>query len=194
MINLLAIDLQAAFANIETWVAAVISFLVSSGAVSVIMGIIVKSLTAKVNAQTSVSKKQIEETAKISAENAVKRVVGKSFNVNIKSEVDKAIKAELKPIKENAEYAATAARNAEIASANVLLAQSRSRLLTKTEQATLQSVAQKIIAHADGEVIAPAVIEFSETPAEATSAVETREKKGSAATDNASLVSFADIK
>ena len=95
---------------------------------------------------------------------------------------------------ENAEYAATAARNAEIASAHVLLAQSRSRLLTKTEQATLQSVAQKIIAHADGEVIAPAVIEFSETPAEATSAVETREKKGSAATDNASLVSFADIK
>lgn len=193
MFNLLAIDLQAAFASIETWVSAAIAFLVSTGAGGVVIGIIVKVLTNKVNTQTTASKKQLEDAAKTAAETAVKRMVGKSFNVNIKAEVDKAVKGELKPIRENAEYAAAAARNAEIASANVLLAQSRSRLLTKAEQATLQNVAQKILAHANGDVVTPTVIEFAEQPV--SEAVEPTEKrKVSVSAENASLVSFADIK
>ena len=193
MFNLLAIDLQAAFASIETWVSAAIAFLVSTGAGGVVIGVIAKLLTKKVNTQTSVSKKQIDEAAKNAAEIAVKRMVGKSFNVNIKAEVDKAVKGELKPIRENAEYAAAAARNAEIASANVLLAQSRSRLLTKAEQATLQNVAQKILAHANGDVVTPTVIEIAEQPiTEATESDDKKKVKASA--ENASLVSFADIK
>ena len=193
MINLLAIDLQTAFASIETWVSASIAFLVSTGAGGVVIGVIAKLLTKKVNTQTLVSKKQIDEAAKNAAEIAVKRMVGKSFNVNIKAEVDKAVKSELKPIRENAEYAATASRNAEIASANVLLAQSRSRLLTKAEQSNLQSVAQKILAHANGDVATPTVIEFVEQPI--TEATENDDKKKvKASAENASLVSFADIK
>lgn len=193
MINLLAIDLQTAFASIETWVSAAIAFLVSTGAGGVVIGVIAKLLTKKVNTQTSVSKKQIDEAAKNAAEIAVKRMVGKSFNVNIKAEVDKAVKSELKPIRENAEYAATAARNAEIASASVLLAQSRSRLLTKAEQSNLQSVAQKILAHANGDVVTPTVIEIVEQPTTEVSESEEK-KKVKATSENASLVSFADIK
>ena len=119
-------------------------------------------------------------------------MIGKSFNVNIKSEVDKAVKAEMKPIRENAEYAAVASRNAEIAAAHVLLAQSRSRLLNETEQANLQSIANKILAHANGEVVAPMIIEIAEeTTATATAA--TVEKADTAVDENASLVSFADV-
>ena len=74
-----------------------------------------------------------------------------------------------------------------------MLAQSRSRLLTKAEQATLQNVAQKILAHANGDVVTPTVIEFAEQPV--AEAVEPAEKKKvSVSAENASLVSFADIK
>lgn len=197
MINLLAIDLQTAFASIETWVSAIIAFLVSTGAGGIVIGIITKSLTKKVNTQTTISKKQLEDTANMASEKAVKRMVGKSFNVNIKAEVDKAVKAELKPIKELAEYSATASKNAEIASANVLLAQSRSRLLTKTEQTTLQSVAKKILAHANGEVVTPTVIEIEEKTEAVTETVvseESKKEKSVAEKENSSLVSFADIK
>lgn len=190
--NLLAIDLQQAFASIETWVSAAIAFLISSGVGGLIIGLIVRKLTKKVNTQTTVSKEQIEKTAKTASEQAVKKMIGKSFNVNIKSEVDKAVKAEMKPIRENAEYAAIASRNAEIAAAHVLLAQSRSRLLNETEQANLQSIANKILAHANGEVVAPTIIEIAEeTTATATAA--TVEKADTAVDENASLVSFADV-
>ena len=192
MLNLLAIDLQQAFASIETWVAAGIALLASSGAGGVIIGLILRKFTKKVNGQTTVSKEQIEKTANASAENAVKKMVGKSFNVNIKSEVDKAVKAEMKPIRENAEYAATASRNAEIASAHVLLAQSRSRLLNETEQANLQSIANKILAHANGDVVAPTIIEIAEETT-VTDPVATVEKADTAVDENASLVSFADV-
>ena len=190
--NLLAIDLQQAFASIETWFFAGIALLVSSGAGGVIIGFIARKLIKKVNAQTTVSKEQIETTAKMASEQTVKKTVGKSFNVNIKAEVDKAVKAEMKPIRENAEYAAAASRNAEIAAAHVLLAQSRSRLLNETEQANLQSIANKILAHANGQVVAPTIIEIAEeTTATATAA--TVEKADTAVDENASLVSFADV-
>ena len=190
--NLLAIDLQQAFANIETWVSAAIAFLVSAGVGGIIIGFIVRVLIKKVNTQTTVSKEQIEKTAKTASEQAVKKMIGKSFNVNIKSEVDKTIQAEIKPIREKAEYAAAASRNAEIAAAHVLLAQSRSRLLNETEQANLQSIANKILAHANGEVVAPTIIEIAEeTTATATAA--TVEKADTAVDENASLVSFADV-
>lgn len=190
--NLLAIDLQQAFASIETWVSAGIALLVSSGAGGAIIGLIVRKLTKKVNTQTTISKEQIEKTAKTASEQAVKKMVGKSFNVNIKSEVDKAVKAEMKPIRENAEYAAAASRNAEIAAAHVLLAQSRSRLLNETEQANLQSIANKILAHANGEVVAPTIIEIAEETTVAAVAVAV-EKADTAVDENASLVSFADV-
>ena len=188
IINFLAVNLQQAFSSIETWVSAGIAFLVSSGAGGVIIGLIAKGLTRKVNGQTSVSKAQIESAAKKGAETAVKSLVGKSFNVNIKSEVDKTIKEDLAPIKANAEYAAQAAKNAEIASANVLLAQSRSRLLNETEQASLQAIANKILAHANGEVVSPTVIEFAQEKP------KTEPLQPAATEENASLVSFDDVK
>lgn len=199
ILNLLAVDLQQAFASIETWVAAGFAVLASSGAGGVIMGLISRLLTKKVNKQTTVSEEKIEEAANASAEKAVKKMVGKSFNVNIKSEVDKAVKAELKPIRENAEYAATASRNAEIATAHVLLAQSRSRLLNEDEQANLQLIAKKILAHANGEVASPTIIEISDASTETATVAdvkETNEVKGAepdAVDENASLVSFADV-
>lgn len=109
---------------------------------------------------------------------------------NIKSEVDKAITAELKPIQENSAYAAAAARNSEIAAANVLLAQSRSRLLNETEQANLQLIAKKILAHANGDVVSPTVIEISEEPA---STEKSADVDTTTIEENSSLVSFADI-
>lgn len=190
--NLLAIDLQQAFASIETWISAGIALLVSSGVGGAIIGLIVRKLTKKVNTQTSVSKEQIEKTAKTASEQAVRKMIGKSFNVNIKSEVDKAVKAEMKPIRENAEYAAAASRNAEIAAAHVLLAQSRSRLLNETEQVNLQSIANKILAHANGEVVTPTIIEIAEETTATTSAAIV-EKADTTVDENASLVSFADV-
>lgn len=190
--NLLAIDLQQAFASIETWISAGIALLVSSGVGGAIIGLIVRKLTKKVNTQTLVSKEQIEKTAKTASEQAVRKMIGKSFNVNIKSEVDKAVKAEMKPIRENAEYAAAASRNAEIAAAHVLLAQSRSRLLNETEQVNLQSIANKILAHANGEVVTPTIIEIAEETTATTSAA-TVEKTDTTVDENASLVSFADV-
>ncbi len=192
LFNLLAIDLQQAFVKIETWVSAAIVLLVLLVVGGLIIGLIVRGLIRKVDTQTTVSKEQIEKTAKMASEQAVKKMVGKSFNVNIKSEVDKTVKAEMKPIRENAEYAATASRNAEIAAAHVLLAQSRSRLLNETEQANLQLIANKILAHANGEVVAPTIIEIAEeTTATATAA--TVEKADTDVDENASLVSFADV-
>lgn len=190
--NLLAIDLQQAFASIETWISAGIALLVSSGVGGAIIGLIVRKLTKKVNTQTSVSKEQIEKTAKTASEQAVRKMIGKSFNVNIKSEVDKAVKAEMKPIRENAEYAAAASRNAEIAAAHVLLAQSRSRLLNETEQVNLQSIANKILAHANGEVVTQTIIEIAEETTATTSAAIV-EKADTTVDENASLVSFADV-
>lgn len=188
--NLLAIDLQQAFANIETWVSAAIAFLVSSGGSGLIIGLIARGLTKSVNTKTAASQKQIDEAATASAEKAVKKMVGKSFNVNIKSEVDKAVKAELKPIRENAEYAATASRNAEIAAAHVLLAQSRSRLLKEEEQANLQLIAKKILAHANGDVVSPTVIEIAKqeepSPEKTTNNEETVE-------ENVSLITFDNV-
>ena len=192
MLNLLAIDLQQAFTSIETWVASGFAFLASLGVGGGILRLILGRLIKRVDDQTTVSKKKLEETANASAENAVKKMVGKSFNVNIKSEVDKAVKAELKPIRENAEYAATASRNAEIAAAHVLLAQSRSRLLKEDEQANLQSIANKILSHANGEVVAPMIIEIAEEATETTANV-TAGKVDTAVDENASLVSFADV-
>lgn len=193
LFNLLAIDLQQAFAEAETWIIAFFAWLGSSSVAALIMGIISRLLTKKVNRQTTVSQQQIDKAADASAERAVKKMVGKSFNVNIKSEVDRAVRAEMKPIRENAEYAATASRNAEIAAAHVLLAQSRSRLLNEAEQANLQSIANKILAHANGEVVAPTIIEIAEeTTATATAA--TVEKVDTAVNENDSLVSFADVK
>ncbi len=189
--NLLAIDLQQAFANIETWVSAAIVFLLSSGVGGVIIGLLARRLTKKVNTQTTVSKEQIEKVANTASEQAVKKMIGKSFNVNIKSEVDKTVKAEMKPIRENAEYAAAASRNAEIAAAHVLLAQSRSRLLNETEQANLQSIANKILAHASDTVIAPMIIEIEEAP----KSISTKKEKTepTAVAENISLISFADV-
>ena len=193
MLNLLAIDLQQAFASIETWVAAGIALLASTGAGGVIIGLILRKLTRKVNGQTTVSKEQIEKTANASAEKAVKKMVGKSFNVNIKSEVDKAVKAELKPIREYAEYAATASRNSEIAAAHVLLAQSRSRLLNEDEQKNLQLTAKKILAHANGEVVAPTIIEIAEDTTQETTKAPAEQVVSAVVDENASLVSFADV-
>ena len=193
LLNLIAIDLQQAFANIETWVSATIAFLVSSGAGGVVIGLIARALTKKVNMQTTISQTKIEETAQKTAEQAVKKMVGKSFNVNIKSEVDKAISAELKPIKENVEYAATASRNAEIASAHVLLAQSRSRLLNENEQASLQLIAKKLIAHASDDVVSPTIIEIAEETTEKT-IIASEKKVDKIVDENASLISFADVK
>lgn len=190
--NLLAIDLQQAFASIETWIVAFFAWFGSSSIAAIVIGLIARRLTRKVNHQTAVSQNQIERAAEAGAEKAVKKMVGKSFNVNIKSEVDKAVKAEMKPIRENAEYAATASRNAEIASAHVLLAQSRSRLLNETEQANLQSIANKILAHANGDVVAPTIIEIAEETT-VTDPVATVEKADTAVDENASLVSFADV-
>ena len=187
MINLLAINLQEAFAQAETWIVAFFAWLGSSSLAAVIIGLISKSLTKKVNRQTIASKTQIENVAETSANKAVKKMIGKSFNLNIKAEVDKAVKAEMTPIKENAEYAAIASKNAEIATAHVLLAQSRSRLLNKEEQANLKDIANKILAHASGDVVAPTVIEFAESIAVEPIAQEVIE-------ENESLVSFADIK
>ena len=187
--NLLAIDLQQAFSSIETWIAAGFAFLVSSGASGAIIAVILRRLIKKINSQTTVSQAQIEKTAKSSSEQAVKQMVGKSFNVNIKSEVDKAVKAEMQPIREKAEYAATASRNAEIATAHVLLAQSRSRLLNETEQANLRSVAKKILAHANGDVVTPTVIEILEDE----TATVAEEKMENVVEENASLVSFSDV-
>ena len=192
MFNLLAIDLQQAFASVETWVAAGFALLASTGAGGVIIGLILRKFTKKVNGQTTVSKEQIEKAANDSAEKAVKKMVGKAFNVNIKSEVDAAVKAEMKPIRENAEYAATASRNAEIAGAHVLLAQSRSRLLNEEEQKSLQLIANKILAHANGDVVAPTIIEISEAPMEAATVADVK-GVDAVVDENASLVSFADV-
>lgn len=193
LFNLLAIDLQQVFAEAETWIIAFFAWLGSSSVAALIMGIISRLLTKKVNRQTTVSQQQIDKAADASAERAVKKMVGKSFNVNIKSEVDRAVQAEIKPIRENAEYAAAASRNAEIAAAHVLLAQSRSRLLNEAEQANLQSIANKILAHANGEVVAPTIIEIAEETTE-TATATTVEKVDTAVNENDSLVSFADVK
>lgn len=191
MLNLLAIDLQQAFMQAETWIVAFFAWLGSSSVAAVIIGVIARILTKKVNRQTNVSKKEIENASDLSAERAVKKMVGKSFNVNIKSEVDSAVKAELKPIRETAEYASVAARNAEIASAHVLLAQSRSRLLNEEEQANLQLIAKKILAHASGDVVSPTVIEITEEENIVPKTQLEADKK--TIEENSSLVSFDDI-
>lgn len=188
MINLLAIDLQAALSQAETWIAAFFAWLGTTGAATIIMGLWARRQARKAEKNTTVSKTQIEETAKAAATNAVKKVVGKSFNVNINAEVDKAINAELSPIKANAEYAATAARNAEIAAAYMLTAQSKSRLLKDDEKENLQLTAKNLLAHANGDVVAPTVIEFSES---VNAEEETQDE--STTEENAALVSFADV-
>lgn len=191
MLNLLAIDLQQAFMRAETWIVAFFAWLGSSGVAAVIIGVIARKLMKKVNRQTTVSKKEIEKAADLSAERAVKKMVGKSFNVNIKSEVDSAVKAELQPIREKAEYASVAARNSEIATAHVLLAQSRSRLLNEEEQANLQLIAKKILAHASGDVVSPTVIEITEEENIVPKTQLEADKK--TIEENSSLVSFDDI-
>lgn len=191
MINLLAIDLQQAFAQAETWIAALFAWLGSSGVAALIIGLLSKKMTQKVNTQTTVSKAQIEQAASVSAEKAIKAMVGKSFNVNIKAEVDKAVKAQMQPIREQAEYAAVASRNAEIAAAHVLLAQSRSRLLNEQEQENLQSIAKKILAHANGDVVSPTVIEIA---AESVApSVEKIDVADNSTVENATLVSFDEV-
>lgn len=188
MINLLAIDLQTAFMEAETWITAFFAWLGTSGVSAIIISLFARRQAKKIDQKTSVSEKQIEETAKKVADKAIKKLVGKSFNVNIKAEVDKAINAELTPIKANAEYSATASRNAEIATAYVLMAQSKSRLLKDEEKANLQETAKRLLSHANGEVIAPTVIEFAENENK-----EEETKDETTTEENASLVSFADI-
>jgi hypothetical protein len=68
-----------------------------------------------------------------------------------------------------------------------LLAQSKSRLLKDEEKENLQSIANKLLSHANGDVVSPTVIEFSET-----ANVETQEDK-TTVEENATLVSFADV-
>lgn len=192
IMNILAVDIQQAFANVETWIAAAIAFLTTTAVGGVILGIIIRLLTKKVNKQTTVSEAKIKKASKDGATLAIKNMVGKSFNVNIKAEVDKAVKEEMKPIRENAEYAAVAARNSEFATAYVLMAQSKSRLLTKEEQENLQLIAKKLLDHADGKIVEQARIEVS-IDASAESEPISHMQESKSANENATFVSFDDV-
>ena len=92
---------------------------------------------------------------------ATKKIVGKSIDVDISAEVSKAVKQELYALANGVSELVDSVKNTEILTANVAIAQSRSRLLTDAEKKSLQTLAKTAQDHAGKKVVSAPKIEVT---------------------------------
>lgn len=148
------------------WIIMVVKDLGIAGALSLVFAFIDR----KHKRNNTLTASQIESIATAAANKTIEKVVGKSIDVDISAEVSKAVKQELSALNNSVASLADGVKNAEMLSAEVAMAQSRSRLLTDEERIALREAAAKVQEHAGKKVIsAPklkikAKTEKTETP------------------------------
>lgn len=137
-------DLWAVFKDLKTWVIAGVGAL-GSIALTAIFAAIIGHFKNKGIVNTE---KNVEAIATKAASDAVKGIVGSSINLDISAEVNKAVEKFMYGIKNELDGTFDMAKNVEILTAEIALALSKSRVLTKEEQTQLKVDADAVMAHA----------------------------------------------
>lgn len=119
------------------------------GILAILLSIFWKLISMKMNRSNNLTEDKVSEISAKSSENAVKKIVGKSLNVDIQSEVSESVKAELAPMIRNSELAMQSAKNAEVGTALVMRAVAKSRLISDDETAEMENMAASLLAHAE---------------------------------------------
>ena len=142
-------SLKAVLADAKTWIVTALSFLGSTGLGAIILGVI-----NRINKRKEIlTDAQIEKVANAAAKASTEKLIGKSIDVDISAEVSKAVKQELSALNNSVNSLVDGVKNAEMLSAEVAMAQSRSRLLTDEERHALRDAAAKVQEHAGKKVI-----------------------------------------
>lgn len=118
------------------------------GIITLLLSAFWKLIGAKINRSNNLTEDKVNEISEKSSENTVKKIVGKSLNVDIQSEVSESVKEEFSPMIRNSELSMQSAKNAEIGTAMVLKAVAKSRLITEEETAEMESMADSLLSHA----------------------------------------------
>ena len=166
-----AFDFWAVFQDAKTWVIAGIGS-ISGLCLAAVFAAILGHFRNKGVINTE---KNVETIAAQAATNAVKGIVGNSINLDISAEVNKAVEKFMYAIKNELDGTFDMARNTEILTAEIALALSKSRVLTKEEQEHLKLDANAVMSHAQkcgATISAPATIVISEEPPEDTKPVQ----------------------
>ena len=180
-------DFWAIFQDAKTWVIAL------TGSIG---GMLLAAFFAAVlghfkNKGVINTEKNVEKIAAKAAAQAVKGIVGQSINLDISAEVNKAVEKFMYAIKNELDSTFDMAKNTEILAAEIALALSKSRVLTKEEQTQLKGDAKAVMAHAQkggATIAAPATVVVSETKE---TAVKTA--KESVKTDNGYTLNFGGV-
>ena len=131
------------------WIIMAVKDLGIAGALSLVFALIDRNHKRN----NTLTAAQIESIATASANIAVENLIGKSIDVDISAEVSKAVKQELSALNNSVNSLVDGVKNAEMLSAEVAMAQSRSRLLTDEERHALRDAAAKVQEHAGKKVI-----------------------------------------
>ena len=143
------VDMGAILTDAKTWVIAAISWIMSTFGGAMIAGAL-----NRINKKKDVlNEAQIEKVANAAAKASTEKLIGKSIDVDISAEVSKAVKQELSALNNSVNSLVDGVKNAEMLSAEVAMAQSRSRLLTDEERIALRETAAKVQEHAGKKVI-----------------------------------------
>lgn len=137
-------DLGAVLKDMKTWIVAGIGSL-GSVALTAIFAAIIGHFKNKGVINTE---KNVETIAEKAATKAVKGLVGKSINLDVSAEVNKAVEKFMYSIKNELDSTFDMAKNTEILAAEIAQALSKSRVLTAEEQEQLKSDADAVMAHA----------------------------------------------
>ena len=180
-------DFWAVFQEAKTWVIAL------TGSIG---GMLLAAFFAAVlghfkNKGVINTEKNVKEIAAEAAAQAVKGIVGQSINLDISAEVNKAVENFMYAIKNELDSTFDMAKNVEVLTAEIALALSKSRVLTKEEQTQLKGDAKAVMAHAQkggATIAAPATVVVSETKE---TAVKTA--KESVKTDNGYTLNFGGV-
>lgn len=192
--------IKEAFNKSKEWIINTYAWIIgiSSGSVvTLLFSILWKLISNKITRSNTFTEEKVEKIVTKTVEKVVSKIVGKSLNVDIQAEVSNSVKEELAPMIRNMQVAMESAKNAEVGTAMVLKAQSKSRLISEEETAEMESRAASLLAHAEkfGGLSVPIQIQTKmkgEEPApvkESVNLVETpnkpKEKK-----ENESYISF----
>ena len=180
-------DFWAIFQDAKTWVIALVGSIGGMFLTAFFAGIVGHFK----NKGVINTEKNVEKIAAKAAADAVKGIVGQSINLDISAEVNKAVEKFMYAIKNELDSTFDMAKNTEILAAEIALALSKSRVLTKEEQTQLKGDAKAVMAHAQkggATIAAPATVVVSETKE---NAVKTA--KESVKTDNGYTLNFGGV-
>ena len=143
---------KQAYEKAKNWLANTYAWIIGiggGGVLTLVLSLFWKLISRKIARSNNLTEEKVNEIATKAVEQAVSKIIGKSLNVDIQAEVSNSVKAELLPMIKNMQIAMESAKNAEVGTALVLKAQSKSRLISDEETAEMESRAASLLAHAE---------------------------------------------